>query len=181
MKKNLFFCTIFIIFSTICFSQNSTHEKNILAFNINGVKLGDSFETFKNKMPNAYYQRTGDNYVKGYCVDWPLPNVDCEIFEFFDNKLFRIVCCYGDYTIEKLGGIGSMLGKFTDKYGKFEKINTVSAFYKGDKEFSSINKAVHFWADKNEYGKLTVYVFFEDTKINERMEQKRKENEDFGF
>ena len=181
MKKTISFVFFFCFLSILLFAQNSVYEKNILAFNVNGVKLGDSFDTFKNKMPTAYYQRTGDNYRKTYCVDWPLPNVDCGIFEFFDNKLFRIVCCYSDYSIEKLGGLGPMLEKFIDKYGKFETIDRVSAFYKGDREFRSINKSVHFWIDKNEYGKLLVYVTFEDTKTMGNMEQKRKQNENFGF
>lgn len=153
------------------------YEKNILAFNINGVKLGDSFETFKNKISNYCYMSIfSDEYTE--CYGYYDEN-KVALFYFFDNKLYEIRIGYNTIQINKMGGNENIINAFINKYGGFNTIinNSGPTVFEGSSKLLNINRLIALSLDTK--GKIT--IFFVDINLQEKMSQKKMQNMDFGF
>ena len=182
MKKYLSFATMFLLFITMCFSQitnQSEYEKNVLAFNAQGIKLGDSYTAFKSKFPDAIFMSSSsDDYKKCYTVS-SIPNVTVALFYFFDNKLFEIRYGYDVSQVNKLGGWDAMAENFVKKYGRFSYVDSKDRddiIFNGYTNYYSINRYVEF----NVQPKILLFIF-SDTDLSEKMRQKKMNSMDYGF
>ena len=180
MKKNLLFTILLTIFAGFCFAQSGTsdYEKNVLAFNAQGIKLGDSYVTFKAKFPNATWSDNGDEFQKCYMVS-SIPNVALALFYFFDDKLVEIRYGYDVQQVNKLGGWDAMAENFISKYGRFNSVDSKESqdiIFIGYTNYYAINRYVEFRV----LPKMLV-IMFVDTDLEEQMRQKKMKSMDYGF
>ena len=177
MKKTISFVFFFCCWSILLFAQNSVHEKNILAFNVNGVKLGDSFDTFRNKISNFFYMpEFSDKYTE--CYGYYDEN-KVALFYFFNNNLYEIRVGYNSIQINKIGGFENLINAFIDKYGGFSNIirNSGDTIFEGSNRLQTLNRLIALGIYAN--GKATIY--FVDINLQEKMSKKKLEDMDFGF
>ena len=92
MKKKFTFVTILFFLSFGIFAQESEYEKNVLNFNVQGVKLGCTIKEFlaNTKFSSDYYESLSQPEInqKVY-VSENVPNMDTCVFRFFEDKLYE--------------------------------------------------------------------------------------------
>lgn len=109
----------------------SNYEKNILDFNVKGIKLGDSYEEVEKKFPGL--ESFGDKF---YC-ELHNDNIETLFFSFFNNMLIEISFLY---ETEGLGGDAIVAESFMEKYGRFERTDGVEM----SRKFPKINREYSF-------------------------------------
>ena len=121
-----------VIFAFLCFliipvfARTSEHEKNLLDFNVQDIKLGSSLNDFKLKFPDAIiFQELSQESIGDvtYMVS-DIPNIDTCLFSFYSGKLYRIAIVYSASQADELGGWDNIVMKLVERYGKFDEITT---------------------------------------------------------
>lgn len=120
----IFVCLCFLIIPV--FARNSEHEKNLLDFNVQGIKLGSKLSDFKLKFPDATIDQEVSRESIGdvtYSVS-DIPNIDLCIFSFYSGKLYKIGIGYTASQANKLGGWENIVMNLVERYGKFDENTT---------------------------------------------------------
>ena len=178
--------TVFILFFFMLlsvFPQSSQYEKNVLDFNVQGIKLGSSLKDFlaNNKFSSEYISKLSDlkNNKKVY-VSSDVPNIDKVVFRFFDDKLYEVRLIYHSDTLNKMGGGATLLKNLVNRYGqKFDspEQEDKNKVFEGYMKFENINR--YIWVEIDEDGVLL--MDFTDTFMYSKMRNKQSENANFGF
>ena len=173
----IFVCLCFLIIPV--FARNSEHEKNLLDFNVQGIKLGSKLSDFKLKFPDAIISQEVSQESIGdvtYSVS-DIPNITLCLFSFYSGKLYRIGITYSASQANKLGGWENIVMKLVERYGKFDEVTT-----KEDEVFSAYleNNSIARYLD------VTVSSQFMMIKVIERniegeLNAKKRETMDLGF
>jgi len=128
----IFVCLCFLIIPV--FARNSEHEKNLLDFNVQDIKLGSKLSDFKLKFPDAIiYQELSRESIGDvtYSVS-DISNITKCLFSFYSGKLYKIAIVYSASQANKLGGWDNIVMKLVERYGKFDEVTT-----KEDEVFSA--------------------------------------------
>ena len=181
MKKYYAVIVHFLIVC-ICYAQNQTYsdyEKNVLAFNAQGIKLGDTYSAFKEKFPDATYMSdASDDINKVYAVG-TITNVTVALFYFVDDSLYAIRYGYDVKQANKLGGWDVIAENFVKKYGRFDSVDSNmngDTIFEAYRKYSAINRYLQFWVTKQ-----TVLFEFQDTNLAEKLRQRKMNSMDYGF
>ncbi len=181
-KKNIYTFLAFFFLCFNLFAQETEYEKNVLNFNIQGIKLGCTLTEFKSntKFTSEYYESLSEPDInqKVY-VSENTPNMDVCVFRFFDDKLYEVRMLYKPSTSNKMGGWSAVLMKLVERYGqKFDPPSREDdeAIFEGYMYFDNINRTLYSIVNSN-------YLIIEmtDTEAYKKMQEKRRNNMDFGF
>ena len=182
MKKNCFCILAFFFLCFNLFSQEAEYEKNVLDFNIQGIKLGTTIKEFKSntKFTSEYYESISEpNINQKVYVSEDIPNMDTCVFRFFEDKLYEVGILYDPSTINKMGGWSAVLLKLVERYG--QKFTLPSrkdddAIFEGYMYFDNIKRTLYSKVESD-----CLIIEMTDTGAYEKMQEKRRENMDFGF
>ena len=181
IKKFSIFVFLFFLGFSI-FAQESEYEKNVLSFNIQGVKLGCTLKEFKSntKFTSEYYESLSQPEInqKVY-VSEDVPNMDTCVFRFFEDKLYGVRVLYEPDTVNRMGGSVAVLGKLVERYGqKFDPPSRENdeAIFEGYMDFPRIKRNLYAIV------KSTVLIIeMIDMETYDKMTEKKKGNMDLGF
>ena len=175
----------YVIFVFLCFliipvfAQNPEHEKNLLDFNVQGIKLGSKLNDFKLKFPDAIiYQELSRESIGDvtYSVS-DISNIDECLFSFYSGKLYRIAIVYSASQAYELGGLDNILMNLVERYGKFDKETT-----KEDEVFSAYleNDSIARYLAVGVSSKFMMIKVIERN-IEGELNAKKRETMDLGF
>lgn len=176
----------YVIFVFLCFliipvfAQNPEHEKNLLDFNVQGIKLGSKLSDFKLKFPDATIidQGLGQEPIGDvtYMVSG-IPNIDECLFCFYSGKLYRIGIFYFPSQINKLGGWDNIVMKLVERYGMFNEITT-----EGDEVFSAYleNDTIARYLYVT-VSSVVMMIKVVELNIKNELDAKKSETMDLGF
>lgn len=110
----------------------SDSKRDILDFNIKGIKIGDSIEKVKSLFPNL--EDCGDRLYCNLHED----NIETVFFCFYNKVLVEISFLYEQNF--KFGGEAIIAENFMEKYGRFESAVGTQMY----REFKKINREYSF-------------------------------------
>lgn len=173
----IFVCLCFLIIPV--FARNSEHEKNLLDFNVQGIKLGSKLSDFKLKFPDATIDQELSRESIGdvtYSVS-DIPNIDLCIFSFYSGKLYEIGIGYTASQANKLGGWENIVMNLVERYGKFDE-NTTDE----DDVFSAYlkNNAIARYLEVKVSSKFMIIKVIERNILSE-LDVKKRETMNLGF
>lgn len=182
IKKGKILVLLFALLCSNFFAQGN--NKAVLDFNVQGIKLGCSLKDFLNT--NRFSSKYEASYsqpeigTKVYTSE-NVPNIDCCIFRFFDEKLYSVKVMYSDETAAKMGGFYAIVSKLIERYGQKydaidEKTKDPETIFEGSMNFPQLNRYLYAKVYRD---MMSIEVI--DTKTKEEMNNKKKSNMNLGF
>lgn len=179
--KYVFLLAVFILVSTVSYSQLTEYEKNAQSFEIEKVKLGCTLKSFLAKHPSAREYKGNDAEVgaKTYFVT-NLKSANDASFTFYKNKLYSMSFTYSNKQINESGtGEGHLLFAKTilKKIGTTQKQSNIDNYLLCVWDFDNIN--YHFYLKI--YDNLDMYFLIQNGEIMDKIAEEKKKITDFDF